>query len=145
MANKQVNPKPGWWAVQHNVGHDRRLSLLPEEHVLSALGLLVATNGWAIAFETPFVTEADLSRHNVVGAASSESVMEAARQLIAAGIWTEVPGVGIDCGAGDDIKAKTKRIETARRGGVANQSKLRGGDLPEPPEESDEPEYEAFA
>ena len=145
MASKNLNPRPGWWAVQHNIGHDRRLPQLPEEHVLSALGLLVAATGWAISFESPIITEADLRRHSVVSAASTESVMEAAAHLIAAGIWTEVPGVGIDCGASDEVHAQSARIHKARRAGLANQARLRGEDLPEPPEETEVPEDEALA
>jgi hypothetical protein len=79
--------------------------------------------GYCIAFETETITEVELSRHIVVGAASTESVMDAARHLLAAGIWTEVPGVGIDCGAAEHIQAKAERIERARRGGEAKAAK----------------------
>lgn len=79
--------------------------------------------GYCIAFETETITEVELSRHIVVGAASAESVMDAAKHLIAAGIWTEIPGVGIDCGAAEHIQAKTERIDRARRGGEAKAAK----------------------
>jgi hypothetical protein len=108
-------PTPGWWAVQHNIGNDRRLSLLPEDKVLAALGLLISATGWSIAFETPIVTEAELTRHAIVGAASTESVLETAALLVEAGIWTHIPGAGYDCGAGPHIEAKVERIEKARK------------------------------
>lgn len=119
MTIKNNRPTPGWWAVQHSVGNDRRLAQIPEEHVLSCLGLWLAATGWCIAFETEIITEAELSRHAVVGAAETGTVMEAAKHLIDAGIWTEIPGVGIDCGAAAQIQAKADRIERSRRGGAA--------------------------
>lgn len=122
MTVKSSTPTPGWWAVQHNIGNDRRLALIPEENVLACLGLWIAATGWCIAFETEVITEAELARHAVVGAASTSTVQEAAQQLIAAGIWTEVQE-GINCGAAEHIKAKTERIERARRGGEAKAAK----------------------
>lgn len=113
------NPTPGWWAVQHNIGNDRRWALLPPNQVLNAVGLYLVTTGYCIAFETEIITEAELSRHIIIGAADTETVLEAAKHLIAAGIWKEIAGVGIDCGAGEHIQAKTERINRARRGGEA--------------------------
>lgn len=127
VTTKNSTPTPGWWAVQHNIGNDRRLALIPEEHVLSSLGLWLATTGWCIAFETEYITEAELMRHAVVGAASTETVLAATRALLEAGIWTDVPGVGIDCGAADHIQAKAERIERARRGGEAKAAKGKPG------------------
>jgi hypothetical protein len=115
-------PAPGWWAVQHHVGNDRRLALLPQDKVLTCLGLLVAATGWSIAFETEIVTEADLTRHAIVGAASTASVMEAAELLVEAGIWMEVPGLGFDTGAAEHIQAKKDRIDKAR---AAVEARLR--------------------
>ena len=106
-------PAPGWWAVQHHVGNDRRLALLPPDKVLTCLGLLIAATGWSIAFETEIVSEADLTRHAIVGAASTASVIEAAKLLVQAGIWTEIPGVGFDTGAAEHITAKQDRIDKA--------------------------------
>jgi hypothetical protein len=114
-AKKSTTPAPGWWAVHHHIGNDRRFALIPDEDkVLMCLGLMVAATGWGIAFETEIVTEADLTRHAIVGAASTESVLDAARLLVAAGIWTEVPGVGFDTGAAEHIAAKQDRIYKAR-------------------------------
>lgn len=141
MTTKNSTPTPGWWAVQHNIGNDRRLALIPEEHVLACLGLWLAATGWCIAFEAEYITEAELSRHAVVGAASTASVMAAAKALIDAGIWTEVPGVGIDCGASDHIQAKTERIERARRGGAAKAANAARVRQQEPPY-ADEPPYD---
>lgn len=123
MTTKNNTPTPGWWAVPHNIGNDRKWAYLPAESALSCIGLAIAAMGYCIAFETETITEVELSRHIVVGAASTESVMDAARHLLAAGIWTEVPGVGIDCGAAEHIQAKTERIERARRGGEAKAAK----------------------
>lgn len=123
MTTKNNTPTPGWWAVPHNIGNDRRWAYLPAESALSCLGLAISAMGYCIAFETETITEVELSRHIVVGAASTESVMDAAKHLIAAGIWTEVPGVGIDCGAAEHIQAKAERIERARRGGEAKAAK----------------------
>ena len=134
MTTKNNNPTPGWWAVQHNIGNDRRLALIPEEHVIACLGLWLAATGYCIAFETETITEAELARHIIVGAASTASVMDAAKYLVEAGIWTEVPGTGIDCGASHHIKAKTERIERARRGGeakAANSAKFQQATPPE--------------
>ena len=119
MTSKNNTPTPGWWAVQHNIGNDRRWALLPENQVLACVGLYLTTTGYCIAFETEIITEAELSRHIIIGAASTDTVLAAARHLIAAGLWTEMPGVGIDCGAAEHIKAKTERIDRARRGGEA--------------------------
>lgn len=123
MTTKNNRPTPGWWAVPHNIGNERRWAYLPPESVTSCIGLAVAAMGYCIAFETETITEVELSRHIVVGAASAESVMEAAKHLISAGIWTEIPGVGIDCGAAEHIQAKTERIDRARRGGEAKAAK----------------------
>lgn len=123
MTTKNNTPTPGWWAVPHNIGNERRWAYLPPESVTSCIGLAVSAMGYCIAFETETITEVELSRHIVVGAASTESVMEAAKHLIAAGIWTEIPGVGIDCGAAEHIQAKTERIDRARRGGEAKAAK----------------------
>lgn len=123
MTTKNNTPTPGWWAVPHNIGNERRWAYLPPESVTSCIGLAVAAMGYCIAFETETITEVELSRHIVVGAASAESVMDAAKHLIAAGIWTEIPGVGIDCGAAEHIQAKTERIDRARRGGEAKAAK----------------------
>ena len=123
MTTKSNTPAPGWWAVQHNVGNDRKWALIPEDQVLACLGLYLASTGYCISFETETITEAELSRHIIVGAASTASVLDAARHLLAAGIWTEVLGVGIDCGAAEHIQAKTERIERARRGGEAKAAK----------------------
>jgi hypothetical protein len=135
VANKNNTPKPGWWAVQHNIGNDKRLTAIPEQHVLAALGLWLACEGYSIATEEAVITEPELTRHLVVGAASSESVLEAAKYLIEAGIWTEVPGIGIDCGADHHIQAKTDRIERARRGGLAKSANSRPIDAHVPDEE----------
>lgn len=135
MTSKNNNQKPGWWAVQHNIGNDRRLASIPEPHVLSALGLMLGAEGYCISTEQHIITEAELTRHLVVGAASTESVLEAAKHLIDAGIWTEVPGVGIDCGAASHIQAKTERIERARRGGLAKSANSRPSDADAPDEE----------
>ena len=113
-AKKATTPAPGWWAVHHHIGNDRRFALIPEDKVLMCLGLMVAATGWGIAFETEIVTEADLRRHAIVGAASTETVLDAAKHLVTAGIWTEIPGVGFDSGAGEHILAKQERIEKAR-------------------------------
>ena len=123
MTTKSNNPAPGWWAVPHNIGNDRKWALIPEDQVIACLGLYVATTGYCIAFETETITHAELSRHIIVGAASTSSVMEACQHLLAAEIWTDVPGVGIDCGASPHIQAKTERIERARRGGEAKAAK----------------------
>ncbi len=123
MTNKSSTPAPGWWAVPHNIGNDRKWAQIPEEQVLACLGLYLASTGYCIAFETETITEAELSRHIIVGAASTPSVMDAAKHLLAAGIWTDVPGFGIDCGAAQHIQAKTERIERARKGGEAKAAK----------------------
>ncbi len=113
--NKAHQPSPGWWAVQHNIGNDRRLAGIDDpDKVLSCLGLMLGAIGWAISFETSVITTKDLNRHGIVGAASTASVLEAAALLVEAGIWTEVAGVGFDCGATPHIKAKVDRIEKAR-------------------------------
>ena len=123
MTTKSNNQAPGWWAVPHNIGNDRKWALIPEDQVIACLGLYLASTGYCIAFETETITEAELSRHIIVGAASTNSVLEAAKHLLDAGIWTEIPGVGIDCGAAPHIQAKTERIERARRGGEAKAAK----------------------
>lgn len=123
MTTKSNNQAPGWWAVPHNIGNDRKWALIPEDQVIACLGLYLASTGYCIAFETETITEAELSRHIIVGAASTSSVLEAAKHLLDAGIWTEIPGVGIDCGAAPHIQAKTERIERARRGGEAKAAK----------------------
>jgi hypothetical protein len=123
VANKADKPAPGWWAVPQNIGNARQWAYLPPEHVLSCMALSLAATGYCISFETETITEVELARHIVVGAASSESVLEAAKHLLAAGIWTEVPGVGIDCGAAEHIKAKNDRIERSRKGGLAKAAK----------------------
>ena len=127
MTTKSNNQAPGWWAVPHNIGNDRRWALIPEDQVIACLGLYLAATGYCIAFETETITEAELSRHIVVGAASTSSVMDASRFLIDTGIWTLVPGEGIDCGAAQHIQAKTERIERARRGGEAKAAKNNQG------------------
>ena len=123
MTSKNDKPSPGWWAVPQNIGNDRMWAHLPEDKVLACMALHLATTGYCIAFGTSTITEVELSRHIVVGAASSESVIEASKHLIAAGIWTEVPGVGIDCGASEHIQAKNDRIERSRKGGLAKAAK----------------------
>jgi hypothetical protein len=100
--------------VHHHIGNDRRLALIPPEKVLESLGLLIAATGWSIAFDTEIVTTTDLERHAIVGAASTESVLDAAKYLVAAGFWIEVPGVGFDTGAAEHITAKNERIERSR-------------------------------
>ena len=75
---------------------------------------MIAATGWAISFETSIVTEAELTRHAVVGAASTSSVVEAVQHLVEAGIWEHIPGVGYDCGATEHIEAKVDRIAKAR-------------------------------
>jgi hypothetical protein len=111
---KPAKPRPGWWAVQHNIGMDRNLSLLPDDKVLACLGLMVAATGFSIGFETPIVTLADLTRHGIVGAASTETILDAVQHLTDAGIWVEIPGVGYDCGATEYIDAKIDRIKKAQ-------------------------------
>ena len=123
MTTKSSTPAPGWWAVPHNIGNDRKWAQIPEEQVLACLGLYLASTGYCIAFETETVSHLELERHIIVGAASTPSVMDAASHLIAAGIWTELPGVGIDCGAAQHIQDKTERIERARKGGEAKAAK----------------------
>ena len=123
MTTKNSNPAPGWWAVPHNIGNDRKWALIPEDQVIACLGLYLASTGYCISFETETITEAELSRHIIVGAASTASVIDAAKLLLAAGIWTDRPGVGIDVGASQHIQAKTERIERARRGGEAKAAK----------------------
>lgn len=123
MTTNSSKPAPGWWAVPHNIGQDRKWALIPEEQVIACLGLYVATTGYCIAFESTTITHVELSRNIIIGAASSASVIEAAKHLLAAGIWTEIPDVGIDCGATPHIQAKTERIERARRGGEAKAAK----------------------
>ena len=116
MANK-TKPAPGWWAVPHTVGNDRRLYDIPQDQVLSCLGLMIATQGWAIAFESPIISDAELSRHAVVGSASTKTVLKAASLLIEAGIWKRLEDGTIDCGAEDDIQAKLDRQKRSAAGG----------------------------
>lgn len=123
MTIKSSTPAPGWWAVPHNIGNDRKWAQIPEEQVLACIGLYLASTGYCIAYEIQTVSFEELSRHIVCGAASTQSVMDAAQHLLAAGIWTDVPGVGIDCGAAHHILAKTERIERARKGGEAKAAK----------------------
>jgi hypothetical protein len=123
MTSKNSKPAPGWWAVPHNIGNDRKWAQIPEDQVLPCLGLYLAATGYCIGFETRTITELELARHIVVGAASTPTVMAAAQHLLDAGIWTEVPEIGIDCGAEQHILEKTERIERARRGGEAKAAK----------------------
>jgi hypothetical protein len=123
MTTNSNKPAPGWWAVPHNIGHDRKWALIPEDQVIACLGLYVATTGYCIAFETAIISNVELSRNIIIGAASTKSVIEASQHLLAAGIWTEIPDVGIDCGAAPHIQAKTERIDRARRGGEAKAAK----------------------
>lgn len=132
MAKHQTTrPRPGWWAVEHNVGGDRRLSTLPPDMVLPCLGLMIGATGWAISFETEIVTDADLTRHSIVGAASTSSILEAVKCLVEAGIWTYIEGVGYDCGARQHIEAKVDRIEKARNAVEAREVK-RAQNAPQP-------------
>ncbi len=123
MTTKSSTPAPGWWAVPHNIGNDRKWAQIPEEQVLACLGLYLASIGYSICHEAETLSGLELERHLIVGAASTPSVMDAASHLIAAGIWTELPGVGIDCGAAQHIQEKTERIERARKGGEAKAAK----------------------
>jgi hypothetical protein len=107
---------PGWWAVDHNVGNDRRLYLIDERYVLSALGLYIAATGSAIAHETFIITDQELARHAIVGAASTKTVMKAAECLIEAGIWTRLEDGTIDCGAEEAIQAKLVRQKRSADG-----------------------------
>ena len=116
-------PTPGWWAVPHNIGNDRRWAKIAPDKVLSALGLYIAAQGYCIAFETETITVEELSRHIVIGTADTASVLEVTQLLIDAGIWTEVPGVGIDCDAAQHIAAKTERIDKARAAVAARIAK----------------------
>ena len=117
-------PTPGWWAVPQNIGSDRRWAAIqnPAE-VLSAIGLYISAQAWCILFETPTITFEELSRHIVIGAADTESVIATAKVLIEAGIWTEVPGIGIDCDAAQHIEAKTERIKRAQEAVAARIAK----------------------
>lgn len=121
--NNPAKPSPGWWAVEHNIGSDRRLATLPEEMVLPCLGLLLAAIGRSISVESPIITEAELTRHSVVPAANTESILAAAHCLVDAGIWTYVPGEGFDCGASEHIAAKVDRIDRARKAVEARLAK----------------------
>jgi len=117
-------PAPGWWAVPHNIGSDRRWAAIKNPaDVLSAVGLYITAQAYCIGFETETITLEELSRHLVIGAADSESVIATARVLIEAGIWTEVPGVGIDCDAAQHIEAKTERIKRAQEAVAARIAK----------------------
>jgi hypothetical protein len=108
---------PGWWSVDHNVGNDRRLYLIDERYVLSALGLHIAATGAAIAHETFIITDQELARHAIVGAASTKTVVKAAECLIEAGIWTRLEDGTIDCGAEEAIQAKLDRQGRSALGG----------------------------
>ena len=134
MTTNKKQPSPGWWAVPQNIGNARMWAAIDPEHVTACLGLWVSAIGYCIAFETETITENELSRHVVIGAASSETVMNATKHLIDAGIWTVVPGIGIDCGAADHIQAKLDRIERSRKGGEAKAAKNL---LPVEPDDSD--------
>jgi hypothetical protein len=116
-------PAPGWWAVPHNIGNDRRWARIAPDRVLAALGLYIAAQGYCIAFETETITLEELSRHIIIGTADTASVLEVTRLLIDAGIWTEVPDVGIDCDAAQHIAAKTERIDKARAAVAARIAK----------------------
>jgi hypothetical protein len=116
-------PAPGWWAVPQNIGSDRRWAKIPPEKVLQSVGLYISTQGYCIAFETETITLEELSRHVIIGAADTESVLETAQLLIEAGLWVEVPGVGIDCDAAEHIAAKTVRIDKARAAVAARIAK----------------------
>jgi hypothetical protein len=116
-------PAPGWWAVPHNIGNDRRWAKIAPDRVLSALGLYIAAQGYCIAFETETITVEELSRHIIIGTADTASVLEVTQLLIDAGIWTKVPGVGIDCDAAQHIAAKTERIDKARAAVAARIAK----------------------
>jgi hypothetical protein len=85
--------------------------------------LYIAALGYSIAFDAETITMEELSRHIVIGAADTQSVIETAKLLIEAGIWTEVPGVGIDCDALQHITAKTERIDKARAAVAARIAK----------------------
>jgi hypothetical protein len=87
------------------------------------IGLLVAGTGWSIAFETEIVTKGDLTRHAIVSAASTASVLEAAQCLVDAGIWVEIDGVAFDTGAAEHIAAKQDRIDKSRKAVEARLAK----------------------
>jgi hypothetical protein len=117
-------PAPGWWAVPHNIGSDRRWAAIKNPaDVLAAVGLYLCGQAYCIGFETSTITMEELSRHIVIGAADSESVVATAKVLIDAGIWTEIPGVGIDCDATQHIEAKTERIKRAQEAVAARIAK----------------------
>jgi hypothetical protein len=116
-------PAPGWWAVPQNIGSDRRWAKIAPEKVLQSVGLYISVQGYCIAFETETITLEELSRHVIIGAADTESVLETAQLLIDAGLWVEVPGVGIDCDAAAHIAAKTERIDKARAAVAARIAK----------------------
>lgn len=142
MTSKKNKQSPGWWAVPQNIGNSRTWAAIEPEHVTACLGLYVAAIGYCISFETETITENELSRHIVIGAASAESVMDAARHLIKAGIWTEIPGIGIDCGASEHIQAKLDRIDRSRKGGEAKAAKYQAQDEIEPPTDLDELDWD---
>jgi hypothetical protein len=117
-------PAPGWWAVPQNIGSDRRWAAIANPaDVLPALGLYIAAQGYCIAFETETITMQELSRHIIIGAADTESVLAVAKTLLDAGLWVEIPGVGIDCDAAQHIAAKTDRIDKARAAVAARIAK----------------------
>lgn len=111
----------GWVKISHHIGSEPKLSDIPEELVLAALGLAVAALGYAVARETDTLTLNQLRRHAVVPAASPEGVMDVAHALVEAGLWslTEA-GDFIIGGAVEAIEEKRSRIERASRAGRAS-------------------------
>ena len=140
--NYGFDPAPevvGWVKISHHIGSEPKLSDIPEELVLAALGLAVAALGYAVARETDTLTLNQLRRHAVVPAASPDSVVDVSHALVAAGFWdlTE-EGDFIIGGAVEAIEEKRSRIERASRAGRASglsrRKNVEQTDLPEIPE-----------
>lgn len=111
----------GWVKISHHIGSEPKLSDVPEELVLSSLGLAVAALGYAVARETDTLTLNQLRRHAVVPAASPDVVVDVAQALVNAGLWDLTDdGDFIIGGAAEAILEKRLRIEQASRAGRAS-------------------------
>lgn len=112
-------PSVGWSKLSHTIGSEPRFAELDENQVLACIGLAVSAHGYAVQHENAIITTALLTRHQVVPAASVESVVKAAELLVAAGIW-EATAAGFDVGALEAIEELRARLERAMRAGKAS-------------------------
>lgn len=122
-----ANPASGWWKAPGTLATDPAFLRVPDDLRLAAVGLYVASLGWALSHqgEDGWVPASALHLGQAC-AAPREQLEAAARALVVAGLFATASVGGLDgyvvAGASKAVQERFARQQSAQNAGRASAS-----------------------